>query len=266
MTSEADPVLVSVAGPVATVKLNRPEAGNSLTSEMLQRLMEAFAALQRDEAVRVIVLTGRGKYFCTGMDVRKGVTLGKVKPYAPFDAVLKSSKPVVGVLNGPAMGGGFGLFCCCDIRVAEAGAFASMPEVAVGVYPAIISGYVIPQLGASRAQYMMLTGARVPVAELAASGFIHAVAPAAELQAKAADVVKSLLRNSLAAQGGVKRIVQLVAYGGDDHDDTMAALAGEFRTMMASPERKHAAKVFSETKRPPDWNSYYRDAKPASKL
>jgi enoyl-CoA hydratase/carnithine racemase len=258
-------VLVSIAGPVATVTLNRPESGNSMTTEMLALLVETMVKLQQDPAVRVIVLTGKGKYFCTGMDVRKGVNISKMRPTAPFDAVFKSTKPVVGVLNGPAMGGGVGLFCCCDVRVCTSEAFVSLPEVAVGIYPALISAYVIPTFGASRSQYMMLTGARIPAAELLAAGIAHAVAPTGDLPTATERVVKSLLRNSLEAQAGVKRLIQLVAYGGEDHDDVKGLLAGEFRAMMTSADRKHAAKVFAETKRPPNWDEYYR-TRAASKL
>eukprot|EP00672_Neobodo_designis_P020099 CAMPEP_0174833226 /NCGR_PEP_ID=MMETSP1114-20130205/4112_1 /TAXON_ID=312471 /ORGANISM="Neobodo designis, Strain CCAP 1951/1" /LENGTH=243 /DNA_ID=CAMNT_0016067099 /DNA_START=29 /DNA_END=757 /DNA_ORIENTATION=+ len=242
----SDEVLLEVSGPVAKVTLNRPSSGNALTGEMLGRLVEIMTKVQRDSAVRVIVLTGAGKYFCTGMDVRKGVNLGKSKPTAPFDAVFKSAKPVVGVLNGPAMGGGLGLFCCCDVRVCASESFVSLPEVAVGVYPALISAYVVPTFGPSRSQYMMLTGARVSAEELLAAGVAHATAPLSELSAATSRVVKSLLKNSLEAQQGVKRLIQLVAYGGEDHDDVKGILAGEFRTMMASPERRHAAKVFAE--------------------
>jgi methylglutaconyl-CoA hydratase len=251
-------ILVDIVGPVGKVTLNRPESGNAMTAELLGRLMEVMAQLQQNADVRVIVLTGAGKYFCTGMDVRKGVSLGKMKPNAPFDAVFKSPKPVVGVLNGPAMGGGLGLFCCCDIRICSSSAFVSLPEVALGVYPALISAYVVPTFGPSRSQYMMLTGARVPASELLGAGIAHSVADPESLEAATGKVVKSLLRNSLEAQGGVKRLVQLVAYGGEDHDDVKGILAGEFRTMMASKERRHAAKVFAETKRPPNWNEYYQ--------
>jgi methylglutaconyl-CoA hydratase len=258
-------VLCSVQGPVATVTLNRPESGNALTSEMLSGLMQIFADLQANDDVRVIVLTGAGKFFCTGMDVRKGLTLGKAKPYAPFDAVWKSPKPVVGVLNGPAMGGGFGLLCCCDVRVAADHAFVSLPEVSLGVYPAIISAYVVPQVGPSKAQYLMLTGARVAGKDLVAAGVAHVVAPQDGLSEATDRVVQQLLGQSLAAQGGAKRLIQLVAYGGEDHDDTMGLLAGEFRAMMASKERQHAAKVFAATKKPPNWNEYYAQRK-TSKL
>jgi methylglutaconyl-CoA hydratase len=258
-----DTVVVTVSGPVATIRLNRPDKGNALTGEMVQGLIAAFTDCQANSTVRVIILTGTGKYFCTGMDVGKGISLGKDKPHKFFDAVWKCTKPVVGVLNGPALGGGLGLYCCCDVRVASTTAFVAMPEVAVGIYPALISAYIVPQLGASRAQYLMLTGDRLPSTQFLASGVAHAVAEPNELEATAKRVVGSLLKNSLQAQQGAKRLIQLVAYGGEDHDDIMGLLTNEFRTMMASKDRQHAAKVFAETKKPPNWDAFYASQQPS---
>lgn len=255
--SGEDEVLLDVAAGVATVTLNRPNSGNAMTGPMMVRLMQVVGEANSRCDVRVIVITGKGKYFCTGMDVRKGVDTGRMKPYTPFDTLWKSPKPVIARMNGPAMGGGVGLLFCCDIRIAPESAFIAFPEVALGIYPALISGYILPQLGAARTQYLMLTGQRLPAAKFEAAGVAHVVVPADKLDDAVGAMTTRLMKNSMEAQAGVKRLVQLVSYGADEHDDVMAALTGEFGTMMRSKEMAHARKVFAATGKPPNWDEYY---------
>lgn len=258
---DGDSLLCSIEGPVATLTLNRPTAGNAITAAMMHALLRHLGELKRREDVRVVVLTGAGKYFCTGMDVRGAADLGGMKPHTAFDALWKFPKPVVAKMNGPARGGGVGLLLCCDIRVASSDAHIALPEVALGVYPALISAFVVPQLGICRSQHLMLTGEKLPSSEFVKSGVASDVVAPASLNDATNAVVQKLLKNSLFAQAGVKRLVQLVAYGGDEeHDDVMGLLSGEFRNMMSSPERAFAAKFFMENRRPPDWSNYYNQA------
>jgi len=255
-------VLVEIAGPVATVTLNRPRQGNSITGPMMLALMRAFQRLNDAKEcpdVRVIVLTGKGKFFCTGMDLRGGgLDLAKMKPYTPFDVIWRSPKPVVVAMNGPALGGGVGILFAGDIRVATTECFIQFSEVKIGIYPAMISAYITPQLGASLTRQLMLTAEKFPASELLATRTVAAVVPPAELWDAVGAVVAKLLRNSLEAQAGVKRLMELVAYGGTDgHEDTMGELTVEFGRMMRSREAKAGGAYFREHRKPMDWNEYY---------
>ena len=249
------------AGPVATVTLNRPHAGNSITGPMMAQLLSAFHRLNgpRCPHVRVIVLTGSGKFFCTGMDLRgANLDLAKGKLYTPFDTIWKSPKPVVVRMNGPALGGGVGMLFAGDIRVATTDCFIQLSEVKIGIYPALISGYIAPQLGPSLTKQLMLTAEKFPASELLATRTLAAVVPPSQLDAAVTAVTDKLLRNSVQAQAGVKRLIELVSFGGQDgHEETMNELVVEFGKMMRSKEARVGGAYFRQHKRPLDWREYY---------
>lgn len=266
--AEQPPLLCTISGPVATLVLNRPAQHNSANAAMLELLVTWLRDLNgpSHREVRVIVLTGNGRYFCTGMDLRQGAAdasagrggLGAARPYGAFEALWRSPKPVVCALNGPAIAGGAGLLFATDVRIATDECFVSFPEVFRGIYPALISGYIAPQLGAYRTQALMLTGARMSAAELLAAGVVsHVVAPK-DLAMRTAEVVLSLLKGPSNAHAGVKRVVRLAAYGGDNgHQEVMDGLVGEFTQMMAAPEARHGMRTFAKTKEAPNWEEFY---------
>lgn len=253
---------------VATITLNRPAAGNAITPAMGTRLIELLKQLNADrDDVRVIILTGSGKFFCTGMDLRGGgpsaATLAA--PFAPFEAVWASTKPVVARVNGPALGGGVGFLFACDIRVAVDTAYIAFPEAALGIYPALISGYIAPQLGPYLTQSLMMTGEKFTSQQLLAAGQVSRVATPAELDKTVADIVGRLLTAPKHAHAGVKRIVRLVNYCGAYHDEAMDALVTEFQAMMRSEEARHGLKTFALTKEKPNWSEWYDQKRSSSK-
>ncbi|KAJ3075193.1 hypothetical protein HDU98_008919 [Podochytrium sp. JEL0797] len=140
-------IQASTTGPVLTLSLNNPKRANALTSQMCNQLLEALDAAEKDPSVRVVVLTGEGKYFSAGMDLARASDGSN----APFDAAMAVfrrikdfPKPTIGRVNGPALGGGVGLLFSTDIRIAVDHAFIQLAEVKRGLIPAIISLVIVP--------------------------------------------------------------------------------------------------------------------------
>ena len=277
--ADAEPITLAIKGSVATIVLKKP----AITMPMAQALMKYMAALNgpEHEAVRVIVLTGSSKYFCTGMDLNvapsknsKAAAGGvgdtsankSFKPYALFEAIWGSPKPVVAVMNGPAMGGGVGLLYACDIRIASDQSFIKFPEAALGIFPALISGYISPQLGPYLTQSLMMTGEPMSAAELKSFGQVSAVCPPDRLQATTEQIVAKLLTAPKGSHAGVKRIIRTVSYQGEYHQEAMDSLMSEFGGMMRSPEARHGMKTFRAERKAPDWDEYYRQQATKSKL
>ena len=209
---QSDTVLLSVAEGIATVTLNRPPV-NAINGEMRYRLVAIFDEISDRDDVRVAVLTGQGKVFCAGADLKDRPDPAVTGAFWQHNRITREtgnsikecSKPVIAAINGTALGAGFGLMAACDIMLAVEGALFGMPEIDVGLAGG--AAMVTELLGKSRARRMMLTGMRVPAEELYRTGVIEAALPpdrlmpeamaiAAEIAAKAPLGIK-YAKNSL---------------------------------------------------------------------
>eukprot|EP01116_Phalansterium_solitarium_P022548 TRINITY_DN7486_c0_g1_i1.p1 TRINITY_DN7486_c0_g1~~TRINITY_DN7486_c0_g1_i1.p1 ORF type:complete len:269 (-),score=58.79 TRINITY_DN7486_c0_g1_i1:144-950(-) len=256
-------ILVDIASHVATVTLNRPTRGNAVTPTMTRELMTAFEKLSADSSVRVIVLTGSGKFFCTGMDLSatskaSSSTGGQPKASSPlelFETIFNCPKPVICQLNGPALGGGAGLVFVCDLRVALRSASLAFPEVKRGIVPALISAYVVPQLGPVRSMRYFLTGQAMSAGELHAIGVVSALADdAAALATATSHCVDLLLDSGPAAMATIKWLVHRVALSA--HQDNKAYVQQVFADMMQSDEAAYGFAQFLQ-KQKPNWTEFY---------
>ena len=169
-----------------TLALNRPKRGNSLTAEMTDEITEACNWIRSKPRIRLMVLTGTGKYFCTGMDLQQaqgssddeggnahGKRVSKFQEF--FRAVGTLPIPTLCLLNGPAMGGGVGLFFMCDIRVSTSpDHYLALSEVKRGLLPALISPWIVGELGRSMSTELML-GGRIKIDRLYPSGRLSAI-------------------------------------------------------------------------------------------
>jgi enoyl-CoA hydratase/carnithine racemase len=178
-------VLVSRRGPAAVVVLNRPEVHNALDEALLGRLCEVLQELDRDGAVRAIVLTGAGTSFCSGDDLRVARS-GGAGDFARSVHGLQRvaahmfalSKPIIGALNGPAFGGGLELTLGCDMRICTPGFLCATPEVRLGLIMTNAASVLLPLLiGPSRAARMLLTGARVEADWCLDAGLVDEIVP-----------------------------------------------------------------------------------------
>ena len=161
---------VEFDGPVARIWMNRPEARNAFDGLMITELRKTLFDLRTVDAVRVIVIGGRGPAFCAGADLQwmkamvafsREENLREAQALADlFFTVYESPKPVVARVHGAALGGGAGLVAACDIPVAALGTQFGFTEVRLGIIPAVISPYVVSKIGESAARELFLTGER----------------------------------------------------------------------------------------------------------
>ncbi len=184
-------VLYEVRDRIAQITLNRPENRNSMTDDVLEGLREAVAQVKADGDVRCLIVTGRGKSFCAGADFKSGAQRdqpggAQLLPhersfamYSPFLSLLEVEVPIVGALNGHAVGGGLGLAVVCDIRVANRDARYGANFVRLGLHPGMATTYLLPRfVGIPRAAELLLTGRIVTGDEAAEMGLAnYAVAP-----------------------------------------------------------------------------------------
>lgn len=256
-----DVIEVRQDGAVLTIALNRPESHNAFSPEMSAAVRAAFVELAEREDLRVVVLTGNGRSFCAGGD------LNAMRAAADFDfdenvrdgeaifdlmlAVDSCPKPVIGRVNGAAIGGGVGLVSCCDIVVAVERAKFGFSEARLGIVPAVISPFVVAKIGTHQARELFLTGERFEAARAQQIGLVnYVVADEAELDAKVQERVNQLLLAAPGAQTAAKELIRTVAHQPKaTMRDYTAALIARLR---ASEEGKEGMSAFLE-KRKPVW-------------
>jgi len=246
---------------VATVRLNRPEQHNAMTPAMIAGLGAAVRRLGEQPEVRVVVLTGNGRSFCAGADLaamraaadydfEQNVADG----YGIFDlmqAVDDCPKPIIGRVNGAAIGGGVGLVSCCDIVVAVARAKFAFSEVRLGIVPAVISPFVLAKIGPAAARELFLTGERFDAERARAIGLVNYVVPdEAALDAAVAERLQALLAAAPGAQAAAKALVKTVAF--QPKADVRDYTANLIASRRASDEGREGMSSFLE-KRPPRW-------------
>ena len=160
------PVLFHAADGIAVITLNRPENRNSMNAEVLPAFQEAMDQVRGQKGLRCLIITGSGKSFCTGMDFHAAFPEDGILPnqafeqvYEPFLAVADLPMPVIGALNGHAIGGGFGLAMMCDIRVACTTGKYGANFARLGIHSGMAVSYVLPRLvGISKANELLFTG------------------------------------------------------------------------------------------------------------
>jgi 2-(1,2-epoxy-1,2-dihydrophenyl)acetyl-CoA isomerase len=196
------PVLVATAGGVATVTLNRPQRLNALNGAMLDGLADALRRLARDEAVRVVVLTGAGRGFCAGGDVHDLATppSGGARPSRSARASMEidellhgMAKPTLAAVNGPCAGAGLSFAAACDLRYAARSAVFTTAFLAVGMSGDHGGIWTVTRaVGAAKARELFLLGDRVDADEAQRIGLVHRAVPDAELTGVVAETAGRL--------------------------------------------------------------------------
>jgi methylglutaconyl-CoA hydratase len=239
----------------AWIRLNRPESRNALSMELLAELSRHLRTAMGDPGVRVVVLTGTGKAFCAGADLKSqgsGVADGKSKN--DFVEILKQMregpKPVICAVNGHAFGGGIGLVAAADIALAVRGAKFAFSEVRLGVIPAIISVVVLPKLGEHHAMRLFVTGERFSAAEALGYGLVHRVVEDCDLESAVWAEVDAIAKGAPNAVAAAKRLVREIPRL--EPDDAYAVAAEKIAKLFASAEAAEGLAAFVQ-KRPPSW-------------
>ncbi|TMG48664.1 MAG: enoyl-CoA hydratase [Chloroflexi bacterium] len=179
-------VIVTREPPIAVVQLNRPEVLNALNEEVLDELVRALTALDDDDAIRCVVLTGSEKAFAAGADIKENfvtatpVTMLKQDLTTRWEAIRRIRTPIVAAVSGYALGGGCELAMTCDIIVASESAQFGQPEINLGIIPGAGGTQRLTRtVGKYRANELILTGRRIKADEAKAIGLAAQVYPAA---------------------------------------------------------------------------------------
>ncbi len=252
---------ITIRNAIAFVVLNRPDVHNAFNETLIAELMQTLEALDRDEAIRAIVIAGAGKSFCAGADLnwmkkmaafRAEQNLADAKALAKMlDTLYRLSKPTIARVHGVAMGGGAGLVACCDIAVASQDATFAFSEAKLGLIPATIAPYVVEAIGARHARRFFVTAERFTAAEAFRIGLVHDIVPAAELDARINELLGSLLYAGPRAQTECKALIRRVAHRPIDAD-LIAATAKHIADVRASSEGRAGVAAFL-SKNPPPW-------------
>ncbi len=252
------PVVLHRTGHVVWCTLNRPPL-NLLEPDLIRALRETFDTLAADRATRLAVVTGAGRAFTAGMDVRvlRGLDIvgGKELITAlcdAIDAVHRAPFAVIAAVNGPCLGAGFELALACDLRVAAAGAPLGLPEVRVGV-PSVIQAALLPPLvGPGRAAELLLTGESITAERALEWGLVNEVVPAERLR----PAVEALAARILAGGPEAIRLQKelIVRWRETDLGTAVRYGVNAFAAAYATGEPREGMSAYLE-RRTPDWGS-----------
>lgn len=251
-------IRVDIERGIARVTLNRPEVRNAFNGTMLKELHHAFTSF--DESVRLVVLTGEGKAFCAGADMRWMAESRKLDDADNaqdaslmmdlFRAIDESPRPVIGRINGPTVGGGLGLLACCDIVVSVDTVRFGFTEVKLGVVPAVISPFVMQKMDITAARRYFLTGELFDAHEAKRLGLVHEVVAAPELDATVDQLAETILRVAPGAVAEAKALIRMVK--GRPSDEILHEAVKTIARLRVSDEALEGFAAFLE-KRKPAW-------------
>lgn len=245
-------------GPVVIAALNRPDQRNAISeTEHSEEIRDFSAAMTRDRSVRAIVLTGTGKAFCAGGNVKHMRDRAGLFAGSPFDqreayrtgiqliptALYELEVPVVAAINGPAIGAGLDLACMCDIRIASEAAIFAESFVKLGIVPGDGGAWLLPRaIGMARASQMTLTGETIDAATALEYGLVSEVVAPERLMDRAREIASAIAANPGHATRMAKRLLregqdmklspllelsaayQALAHHTDDHREAVEAL------------------------------------------
>lgn len=239
------------AGPVVTVTLDSPKNRNALSRRLLAELHGALTSAQSDPGVRVVVLTGAGRVFCSGVDLTERLHPPPGEPPATLAQVLTTIRampqPVIARVNGHVRAGGMGLVAACDLAVAAEGASFAFTEVRVGVAPAVIAVPALGRMGRRAFDRYALTGDVFGAGEAMTAGLLTAAVPDHEaLDAWVRATVVSLLAAAPAAVAATKGLAVLVDR---PWDEALAAAEELSDALFASEPAAEGMAAFLEKRR-----------------
>ena len=258
--SESPPVnyknlLVEELNGVLNVTLNRPDVHNAFNDELIAEAIELFSGL--GDRHRAVVLRGSGPNFCAGADLN---WMSRMVSYTREENVRDSSKlakmyavidecplPVIGRIQGAAIGGGVGLVAVCDIAIASSDAKFGLSEVKLGILPAVISPYVIGKIGPSHARALFLTGERFDTQRALRIGMVHRIAD--DLDAAVEEALAQLRTSGPEAVRECKKLIAHVA--ANDLPESIPYTIDAIATRRVSEEGQQGMKAFLEKKKAP---------------
>jgi methylglutaconyl-CoA hydratase len=241
---------------VKEVWMNRPDLHNAFNAELIEEIITLFESF-KDE--RLIILSGRGSSFCAGADLN---WMKAMKDYSKeenfkdakrlarmFSAINECDVPIIGRINGHALGGGVGLVSVCDYVVAVEDALMGFTEVRLGLIPAVISPYCISKVGESNARAWMISGDRFNAVEAKRMGLVHETVVLADLDTKIEEVKKKFLAAGPIAAKEAKKLIRGVMKNLKSSEDFACNMITERRVSAEGQEGMRA--LLSKDK--PSW-------------
>jgi methylglutaconyl-CoA hydratase len=244
---------------IATITLNRPDKRNAITYELLQDVKSALDEAA-SSAAQVVIVTGAGKAFCAGMDLENLKQLTgrtheqNIKDSETMAALFRSlydfPKPTIAAVNGAAIAGGTGLATMCDFTLAVPEAKFGYTEVRIGFVPAIVSSFLIANIGEKRARDLLLTGRIFGAEEAQRLGLVNEIVAPEQLMERAYELAAQLLENSPASMQATKQL--LSSYTREQLDQQVRQAVKANAAVRQTPDFKEGITSFLE-KRKPRW-------------
>lgn len=255
---------------VLSISLNRPSLRNAFNDEVIEDLKFAFSSEAIRPEIRVVVLRGEGSVFCAGGDLnwmKKSVDFNYEENLKEtrklsylFSLMNECSKPVIGLIQGAAIGGGVGLVSICDKAIAMADAQFSLSEVRLGIVPACIGPFVIAKVGASHARNLFITAQRFTADYAKSIGLVHEVVPmGASLDSALELTLEPILQSGPQAVTVAKRLVLNLSWpeARSKESDYLEYVSKILADLRVSPEGQEGLRAFLE-KRKPNWHSAHK--------
>jgi methylglutaconyl-CoA hydratase len=245
---------------IATITMNRPEKRNAISFELIDDLLCALNEVEKSDAI-VLVLTGAGKAFCSGMDLENLKVLIGRSPEQNlqdsqmmvrlFRALYEFPKITIAAVNGPAIAGGTGLALLCDFTLAVPEAKFGYTEVRIGFVPAIVSTFLLRQTGEKYARDLLLTGRIFDAQEAARMGLVNEIVPTENLMARARELAAQLMQNSPSSLLATKKL--LTEHARAELDARIASAVRENAAIRTTADFREGISSFLE-KRKPVWS------------
>lgn len=239
-----DAVLFEKRGRIGIITLNRPEKANTISDSLIDGITAAIAEFESDDAIRALVVTGAGKHFCGGADLKElspnkfMAISGSARVGIEFDRV---SKPVIAAINGAAMGGGLEIALTCDFRYIDSEAKIGLPEINFGALPAAGGTVRLPRLiGPARAKNLIMTGQPISAREALDIGLVDVVCQAGQTMEKAIEFATQNLANK--APFALRTAKALINSGGNLELEEALLAERKLIASMATPAELQKAR------------------------
>lgn len=252
-------VQLTYEGPIALLTLNRPEKRNAISFELIDDLLRALEEVASSDAI-VLIITGAGKAFCSGMDLENlKALLGRTPEQnlqdsqtmvKLFRSLYEFPKITIAAVNGPAIAGGTGLALLCDFTLAVPEAKFGYTEVRIGFVPAIVSTFLLRQVGEKQARDLLLTGRLFDAEEAMRLGLLNEIVAPENLMERARALAQLLLANSAASLGATKKL--LTDHARAEINTQIEAAVRENAAIRSTADFREGITSFLE-KRKPVW-------------
>src|SRR5436309_2609238 len=252
-------LILDISGAVATITLNRPDKRNAMSAAMIAELQTALDEIEKSH-VRVGILTGAGKAFCSGMDLEMLAAIAQQTPAENqedsrrmakmFRRIWSFPRPLIAAVNGAALAGGCGIATLCDFTLAVPEAKFGYTEVKIGFLPAIVSVFLSRQIGEKKTRDLLLTGRVIEAAEAKEMGLVNEIVAPEKLMDRAKELADLLIAASPSSLTRAKRLLTTAAAASVDADLERAVL--ENARIRCTPDFQEGLASFLE-KRKPVW-------------